>query len=91
MEERPSTPPLTHILPPTITARAPLNGLGREARGVQSDAPRTRAITEEVKEELDVRPPATMIALKCDIIGGRGLTLVEGRAAQAWFHLVSGS
>ena len=89
MLEPPSLPPLIRILPPTIDARARYNVRGREARGVQVVAPWRRVTTEEVRPD-GVRPPATMNACT------KGwfcfcLTLVIGRAAQAWRSLFSGS
>ena len=42
-----SKPPVTLILPPTTEARGAVNGLGREARGVQTVASGRRVSTEE--------------------------------------------
>ena len=90
MEERSSRPPVTLILPPTIEAPARCNGLGKEASGVHDDAPGRRVSTEESRSDPSL-PAATMNAWKCQIISLASLTLVEGRAAQAWFHLSPGS
>ena len=47
LQEEPSNPPVSLILPPTIETRAELNDLGKEARGVHDDAPGRRVSTEE--------------------------------------------
>ena len=86
----PSQPPVTLILPPTIEAGAKPSDLGREARGVQACAPGRRVSTEESRLDPS-KPPATMNAWKCQIISLASLTLVEGRAAQAWVSLFPGS
>ena len=49
LQEEPSNPPVSLILPPTIETRAELNGLGKEASGVQACAPGRRVSTEERK------------------------------------------
>ena len=88
--EEPYRPPVSLIWPPTIEARTPDNALGKEASGVQACAPGRRVSTEESR--LDPSwPPATINAWKCQIISLASLTLVEGRAAQAWWYLFSGS
>ena len=52
-------PPTTLIFPPaTVEARALVNPLGREARGVQAVAPGRRVTTEERVLDLSL-PPAT--------------------------------
>ena len=86
LSNQPSQPPVTLILPPTIEAGAPANGVGKEASGVQACAPGRRVITEESRLDPS-EPPAMMNAWKCQIISLASLTLVEGRAAQAWANL----
>ena len=92
LEEEPSQPPVTLILPPTMEARARYkNVLGKEASGVHACAPGRRVSTEERPLQFSSLPPATMNAWKCQIISLASLTLVEGRAAQAWPPLFPGS
>ena len=61
LQEEPSNPPVSLILPPKIETRAELNGLGKEARKVQDDAPGRRVSTEESRSD-PLLPPATMNA-----------------------------
>ena len=87
-----SYPPLSLIRPPTTEARTPNNVLGREARDVQDDALDRRVTTEELSSIALAEPPAMIYAWKCQsIIVWASLTPVEGRAAQAWPYLFSGS
>ena len=73
-----------------IEARALYNNLGMEASGVQACDPGRRVSTE--LSHLDpLLPPATMNAWKFQITSLVSLTLVEGRAAQAWAYLGPGS
>ena len=76
-----SSPPITHIFPPTIEAAAPLKGLGREERAVQADAPGKKVITEDRKLD-PLRPPAMINACKNVSIGGRRSHL-DGRKSSA--------
>ena len=65
------------MLPPTIEARAPVNGVGRGTSWVQDDAPGRRVITESVISLVNAWrffltctfPPTTTKA--CDIMGVR--------------------
>ena len=60
LKEEDLGPATTLNLPPaTVEARAELNPLGREARGVQAGAPGRRVTTEERRLNPSSRPPAT--------------------------------
>ena len=78
--QSPAKPPVTLSLPPTIEARASLNALGREARGVQAVAPGRRVSTEECQLDPSF-PPATTSSCKgltCGLVrshpGGKSST-----------------
>ena len=58
------------MLPPTIEARAPVNGVGRARSSVQDDASGRRVITESRGSEAPpLNPPTTTKA--CDITVSR--------------------